>query len=460
MRTSKIQTTAKPLLLLSCLLLRGTTTQAQDTHYWNLQYGTGATLLGGAVIGSVSDLSATYYNPGAVALFQDPRFIVSAKIYEANHQVIRNGAGKGLDLSNTSITPSPSFFAAALKLGWLKDDQLAVSILTRQKYKFEVSGRRIDSLEVLPDSPGKEDFAGGISIDQDVDELWFGLTWAHKLSSNIGLGITPNVAYRSQESTRLTVIQILQTDGEAESLTSIKKIKYQNYRLLVKGGMGFNFNPLTLGFTVTTPSVNLLGKGSVGNHFFLTGRDLDGDGQVDNQFASNYQDGVESGYPSSWAVGAGGSYRLGKVRIHLSTEWFDAVEEFDVLQTKDFAAQSSGETITNALTHELKSVVNYGMGIEIQAGERSIVSLGFVTDFSAHVPDSQTNLSSSIWDFYHFSGGASFTVGKSEVTLGLAYAFANEPIRQFINLPDSKVGATNEAEYVTNRFKLLFGFNF
>ena len=50
----------------------------QDAHYWNIQYGTSSTLLGGAVIGSVSDLSATYYNPGAVALFEDANFIFRA----------------------------------------------------------------------------------------------------------------------------------------------------------------------------------------------------------------------------------------------------------------------------------------------------------------------------------------------------------------------------------------------
>src|SRR5512145_1394307 len=117
MCTSQFQITAKPFLLLALFLLPEMKAQAQDTHYWNLQYGTGATLLGGAVIGSVSDLSATYYNPGAVALFQDPRFIVSAKIYEANRQVIKNGAGQGQDLTNSSITPSPSFFAAAINFG-------------------------------------------------------------------------------------------------------------------------------------------------------------------------------------------------------------------------------------------------------------------------------------------------------------------------------------------------------
>lgn len=52
---------------------------SQDTHYWNIQYGTRSTLLGGAVFGSVSDLSATYYNPGAIALFKDAEFILSAR---------------------------------------------------------------------------------------------------------------------------------------------------------------------------------------------------------------------------------------------------------------------------------------------------------------------------------------------------------------------------------------------
>ena len=37
---------------------------AQDAHYWNLQYGTRAELLGGAVIGSKVGISNSLYNPG------------------------------------------------------------------------------------------------------------------------------------------------------------------------------------------------------------------------------------------------------------------------------------------------------------------------------------------------------------------------------------------------------------
>lgn len=56
------------LLTVSVLLIISSQAFSQDSHYWNIQYGTKATLLGGAVIGSVSDLSATYYNPGAISL--------------------------------------------------------------------------------------------------------------------------------------------------------------------------------------------------------------------------------------------------------------------------------------------------------------------------------------------------------------------------------------------------------
>ena len=54
---------------------------AQDSHYWSEQYGTRAALLGGAMIGSVRDLSSTYYNPGATALNLEARFLLSARAY-------------------------------------------------------------------------------------------------------------------------------------------------------------------------------------------------------------------------------------------------------------------------------------------------------------------------------------------------------------------------------------------
>jgi len=45
---------------------------SQDTHYWNTQYGPRSMLLSGAVVGSIGDMSATYYNPGALGYIKKP----------------------------------------------------------------------------------------------------------------------------------------------------------------------------------------------------------------------------------------------------------------------------------------------------------------------------------------------------------------------------------------------------
>jgi hypothetical protein len=436
---------------------------AQDAHYWNIQYGTRSTLLGGAVIGSVSDLSATFYNPGAVALFPDRSFVLSAMVYQVETLSIEDGAGPGRELDYSTIVPAPSFVAIDFKFDFLGDARLALSILTRQKMDFEFSTRVIDSRDILP-SPGKEDFAGGISIERNFDENWGGITYASKINEIVGFGVTGYIAYRSQTTARQTIIQVLpKTDtSDIASLTDLNNYKFNNIRALLKFGLGFNFKPLTLGLTVTTPSINIAGTGSVGTHYFLNGVDADGDGKNDNEFDSNFQDEVPSELKSSWAIGVGGGYRIGKFKVHLSAEWYDAIELFSVLDTEPFISQGSGDTLTNDLTHELKSVTNYGFGLDFFSSEDLIISGSFVTDFSARISDTETELAISSWNFYHISGGATFKVGKSDLTLGLEYAFGTNNITQPINLTDPGAGddpdLVKKAEVKSTRIKFLIGF--
>jgi hypothetical protein len=134
------------------------------------------------------------------------------------------------------------------------------------------------------------------------------------------------------------------------------------------------------------------------------------------------------------------------------------------LQTQDFIAQSSGDTLANRLDHELDSVVNFGIGFDYRTGEKSLISGSFVTDFTASKPGSETNLSLSRWDIYHISGGTTFEVKKVDVTLGLAYSFGSETVQRLFNLsnPDeeSLLGAVADTELSIRRIKFLFGFNF
>jgi hypothetical protein len=431
---------------------------AQDAHYWNIEYGTRSTLLGGAVIGSVSDLSATYYNPGAVALFPDRSFVLSARVYQLETISVEDGAGAGRQLDYSTIVPSPSFVAFDIKFDFLGDAHLAVSLLTRQSMNFEFRTRLIESIDVIPSSPGTEDFAGGISIDRTLGEIWGGLTYSSKLNETIGIGLTGYIAHRNQTASKEIIVQVLPNDSsEILSLTDIVNYNYNNIRALLKFGIGFNFQPLTLGLTVTTPSLNIAGSGSVGTHFFLNGADAN-----NNVFDSNFQDDVASDYKSSWAVGAGGGYRFGNFKVHFSTEWYNAVDLFTVLNTEPYISQGSGDTLTNDLTLELKSVTNYGIGFDFFSTEDLTFSGSFVTDFSARVPGTQTELAVSTWNFYHISGGATFKLGKSDFTLGLEYAFGTNTVTQPIDLTDpnapESADLVNESKVKARRIKLLLGF--
>jgi hypothetical protein len=442
------------LLLILVIIILQDSLCAQENNYWNIQYGTRSTLLGGAVIGSVSDLSATFYNPGAIALFPDVKFILSAQVYQLDNYKIKDGAAEGKDLDYSSIVPSPNFVAFDLGFDFLGNDRLAFSILTRQNSNLEFSARVIDSLEVIESSPGKESFAGGINAEKKFNDVWGGITYSTKLSEIIGLGVTGYVSYRSHKATSLTILQALQSNGEIASYSNINNYRFNNCRTLLKAGVGLNLNPLTIGLTVTSPSLNIFGSGSVGTHLFISGIDS-------NRFDSNYQEDIESKFNSSWAAGLGGAYNFGMVKLHLSAEWYDAISKYDVLNTETYNSQSSGEVLTNDLTHEAKSVINFGLGLDYFAGDSLIFSLSVTSDFSAFVENSSTNLAAySAWDLIHIAGGSTFNIWKSELTVGVVYSFGSQTIDNNINItPDndnSSVGRQSEFKY--SQIKVLLGF--
>ncbi|MFQ5582925.1 MAG: long-chain fatty acid transport protein, partial [Calditrichia bacterium] len=70
--------TRQCILLIKILFILTVCLSAQDANYWTNQYGARANLLGGAVVGSVVDLSGTFYNPGALPFLKNTDFILAA----------------------------------------------------------------------------------------------------------------------------------------------------------------------------------------------------------------------------------------------------------------------------------------------------------------------------------------------------------------------------------------------
>jgi len=127
---------------------------AQDTHYWHDQYGTQGMLLSGAIIGTVSDMSATYYNPGGLGYITEPSVLISTNAYQITNVTVEDGAGEGFNLKSSSLNILPNLVAGAFRFAWLGKHKLAYSLLTRNRFDVEVRGVRVTRRESLPGFQG------------------------------------------------------------------------------------------------------------------------------------------------------------------------------------------------------------------------------------------------------------------------------------------------------------------
>ena len=113
---------------------------AQDAHYWTDQFGNRARLLGGAVVGSARDLSATYYNPGGLALVPTAEILLAGNVLNYTRYDAITGPQQQ-KLSSSTFGLSPSLFAGEVPSNVVGNNRVAYSFLTRQETDFRLQGR-------------------------------------------------------------------------------------------------------------------------------------------------------------------------------------------------------------------------------------------------------------------------------------------------------------------------------
>ena len=449
-------------LLPAVMLVAGlaTSTAALDANYWTEKYGTRSLLLSGAVIGSVTDLSSTFYNPGAYALTDTSGFLLTVKALEFSSLELEGEGGLASKLDDSRSGLLPSFLAGRLPFHISTNSWLAYSVFTSVRQQADITGRTLLSRDVLPAQPGDETLAGEVRFEQDLDETWGGITWSARLGPRLGVGLSSYVVVRNQRFRRQVIAQALAADSVAAATVDLAGFEYQNGRLVWKAGVLFGAGPVNVGLTATTPGVNLWGSGSAGVDKMRIGQ---GAGRGD-EFAVTSQEDAGSRYESPPSLGGGVEIPLSRTTVYLSGEWFDAVEGFEVIDVDDFVAQGSGELVRVPIRQTLRRVVNWAVGIDRQFSPRTTGYLSFGTDYSGN-PDGQSDVSFSTWDAYLVTVGAAFRVLKADFTLGVAYAFGSNEASSVANFDGANVGnglvgtpTATEIRYRSLRF--IFGFEF
>ena len=118
------------------------------------------------------------------------------------------------------------------------------------------------------------------------------------------------------------------------------------------------------------------------------------------------------------------------------------------------------EVLTNDLTYQAKSVINYGIGIDYFAADSLIFSASFVSDYSSKSDEVILNQPQSLGiNLFHISAGSSFRVWKSELTIGLVYTYGSQPLEnKFSLVPGDEEQISQQVELFYSQIKVLLGF--
>ena len=441
------------LVVLGSLLLPPAAGRAQDAHYSTMQYGPRASLLGGAVIGSVDDVSGTYYNPGALALAPNLAFSFSTNVFEVETLRLEGRGDEGIELGSSRSGIRPSLIAGTITQRLFGGRALlAYSALTRMSGTQDLAGQFVLGPGELPDTVGIRDLTGQAVFEGRYSDTWGGISYSHRLGSGFGIGVTWYGGIRSQKRRITTNLAAVFSDTVGGGSFETVSGSLTTFRTLLKFGAFAETGPFTVWATFTTPSAQLFGGGERSSSASFS--------TPDSLFiASDSQTDIDATYKSPLSIGFGFGWRIGSGRLHASAEYFDGVSPYRVLDAQPFQAiQPDDVTITPNPVHSADEVLNWAIGGEYEFASYLQGFASFFTDNSALADDErQSALSVVPVDISTFTAGVKFTVGSALFTIGGGYGWGSEVDDQLTALLRSE-NADLEARYVYRSFRVLFGF--
>lgn len=443
---------------------------SQNSHYWTQQYGNKSMLLGGAVIGSVNDLGAVYYNPGFLVFQEDASsLVITAKFFQLTNVKMENGLGENVDLEKSNLGNSAGLIAGVFKLKFMPNSKFAFVSLTRRSQNLDLVYKNQSKVDALPVNPGTEDLTSDIVLNLESTEIWGGIAWSHFLNEHISIGISNYMAVAYTKSLLSIDLNALAIDGHVVTLNRIRQYDYLNFGMIWKVGFALKYQRFSVGIGITAPKINIYGRGFMYTKGIMAGTGPDYTEITEDYYESDNQKNIPVVLKSPLSIGIGTGFTLSKFTFHLSSEWFNKVNKYKVMEPEVFLGQTSGEPVINNVVDELQMVVNAGIGVKYNLRKNYDLYMGFSTDFSAASSDSKafTDLESEIYNssmkanIYHFSGGTVLEFNKLYLTLGIIYNYGIDYLAPPINIPDGQINSNNAEETASlkiSTWKLLLGF--
>jgi hypothetical protein len=456
-------------LWLAALLALPAAMSQNDDHYWTHQYGAKGLLLNGAVIAATEDETAVFYNPGALGNGED--FGISLSFLSPTYSVLKtyDYLGRNTQATDHRLSFSSDLSAVGFR-PFKKRPQFRAAITSFSRYKSGLSLRERE-VGVVENEPSQL-FVGNLDFKRSVSERWFGVGLAYRISDHLSVGASQFLSFHS-ESTSLAIQKdiVQKTNPNNLELSWATKFKYgfsARGGMLTKFGLTANWGHFKVGATATTTTYRYLGTAA--NYEYA---DLRVYGRDSTVLVSNLVSAPLLDYKTPWSVGLGLDFRIGRTRVSLSTEYFDDIPRYTVIDHKDdpfngLAGNNNGRQTTVQL--ENRSVHNIAIGLQTRVRNEQSLIMGFRTDFNQRIIDQglpTLSFLSTTPSVFHFSFGGLFLVRNHKLSAGLDYSFgrkfATGRLVDLTNITPENLFAFSEVGVVQSKYRsvvFIFTYDF
>ncbi len=239
---------------------------AQDSQYATHQFGTRASLMGGAVIGYARDNSSIYYNPGSLAFVDSNSITITANMYQIEQIKIAAPDIFQQAISSTKIASVPLLVSGMLGQGKSRL-KIGYGVISPFNFDYKTSSRTEGIFPVVSDgeSPGEESFTGQANVSSRLSEVEGILALGYKMNQKWGIGLSNFAIGRSHDFSKSAYARFYLNDANKtlSSYSLVRNVDYFHLRYVAKIGLSFKIKRFAAGLTIQTPSVNLAGSGII-----------------------------------------------------------------------------------------------------------------------------------------------------------------------------------------------------
>ena len=461
-------------LLIVFLVIRITNGFCQESNYANYEVGSKATMLGGAVVAGIDNISSAYYNPGALAFIDNSSVSLETSTLFTGRLNIKNGAGQGIDVKSSFFDVIPSLIGGIVKSQKRPEWVFAYSAITVNSSFIEFNVRQTKVSDLVVSFPGQELYNGGFDYRNKINENWIGVSASRAIGERFGIGLTlfGTSFYQNFDRNQFALVTG-EFNNEPITLASSSLSQFMRFRclgLLLKMGLNYQYGNHQFGFTVTTPklNVNIIARGTLSADLLVFDPLVSGV----SLSAVNYDEDQATYHRTPLKFDFGYQLEMPGSLLMFKLTFNTRVKEYAMISTKEVYIPEVNLLRPSISAYDkANQVFNFSVGYRNNVSDGLSVLLGAKTDFN-YVDKEFLNQQSfipkmSYWNLYHVTGGVIWYNDRAHLTLGADYAFGvSRNDLQQVNLSDPVSSEfyfgekTTDTRTFHNQVYIVFGFMF